>query len=136
ERLKNLLDRTSHGVYVLAAPRDATTPGGWSTGKWGMLLTRLAAVHHFVVVDTPVGLTEVTAAALDISGLAMLVTTPEIAALRRTHACLRLLHGLGFPTSRLQLVLNRMDSRAPVSSQEAVEPLGHPVTWRIANDYA
>jgi pilus assembly protein CpaE len=89
-----------------------------------------------VLVDTPVGLTELTAAALDVCELALLVTTPEIAALRRTHACLRLLQGLEFPTNKLQVVLNRVDSKTRVSSAEAVEALGHPVTWRVANDYA
>jgi Flp pilus assembly CpaE family ATPase len=64
------------------------------------------------------------------------VTTPEIAALRRTHACLRLLQGLEFSTSKLQLVLNRVESKTRVSSTEAVEALGHEVTWRVANDYA
>jgi MinD-like ATPase involved in chromosome partitioning or flagellar assembly len=89
-----------------------------------------------VLVDTPVGLTELTAAALDVSELALLVTTPEIAALRRTHACLRLLQGLEFSTSKLQLVLNRVESKTKVSSSEAVEALAHPVAWRVANDYA
>jgi pilus assembly protein CpaE len=71
-----------------------------------------------------------------VSELALLVTTPEIAALRRTHACLRLLQGLEFPTNKLQLVLNRVESRTRVNAAEAVEALGHPVAWRVANDYA
>ena len=79
-------------------------------------MKRLAALHQFVLVDTPVGLTELTAAALDVSELALLVTTPEIAALRRTHACLRLLQGLEFSTNKLQLVLNRVESKTRVSS--------------------
>ena len=104
--------------------------------KVGQLLTRLAALHQFVLVDTPVGLTELTAAALDAAELALLVTTPEIAALRRTHACLRLLQGLEFSTNKLQLVMNRVESKTRVSSSEAAEALGHPITWKIANDYA
>ena len=64
------------------------------------------------------------------------MTTPEIAALRRTHACLRLLQGLEFSTSKLQLVLNRVESKTRVSSSEAADALGHPITWRVANDYA
>jgi Flp pilus assembly CpaE family ATPase len=99
-------------------------------------LAKLAALHQFVLVDTPVGLTELTAAALDAAELALLVTTPEIAALRRTHACLRLLQGLEFSTSKLQLVLNRVESRTRVSSSEAAEALGHSITWKVANDYA
>jgi pilus assembly protein CpaE len=136
ERLQKLLVRTPHGVHVLSSPLAPDDPGAVDSRRVGQLLKRLAALHQFVLVDTPVGLTELTAAALDVSELAMLVTTPEIAALRRTHACLRLLQGLEFATNKLQLVLNRVDSKTRVSSSEAVEALGHPVAWRVANDYA
>ena len=136
ERLQNLLVRAPQGVHVLAAPLAPDDAGALDSGRVGRLLTRLAALHQFVLVDTPVGLTELTAAALDAAELAMLVTTPEIAALRRTHACLRLLQGLEFSTSKLQLVLNRVESKTRVTSAEAIEVLGHPVTWRVANDYA
>jgi Flp pilus assembly CpaE family ATPase len=47
-----------------------------------------------------------------------------------------MLQGLEFSTSKLQLVLNRVESRTRVSTQEALEALGHPITWRVANDYA
>jgi pilus assembly protein CpaE len=136
ERLQNILVRTPHGVHVLSSPLAPDDAGALDSRKVGRLLSRLAALHQFVLVDTPVGLTELTAAALDVSELALLVTTPEIAALRRTHACLRLLQGLEFPTNKLQLVLNRVDSKTRVSTSEAVEALGHPVAWRVANDYA
>jgi pilus assembly protein CpaE len=136
ERLQGLLARTPHGVHVLPSP---LTPEGASTlesTRVGTLLRRLAALHQFVIVDTPVGLTELTAASLDVAELALLVTTPEVAALRRTHACLRLLQGLEFPTNKLQLVLNRVASRTRVSSSDVADVLGHAVGWRIANDYA
>jgi pilus assembly protein CpaE len=136
ERLQKLLVRTSHGVHVLSAPLAPDDAGALDSRRVGRLLSRLAALHQFVLVDTPVGLTELTAAALDVAELAMLVTTPEIASLRRTHACLRLLQGLEFPTTKLQLVLNRESSKTRVSADEAVEALGQPVTWRVNNDYA
>src|SRR5215471_3818193 len=136
ERLQKLLERSPHGVHVLPAPLAPDDAGALDSRKVGQLLTRLAALHQFVLVDTPVGLTELTAASLDVAELGLLVTTPEVTALRRTHACLRLLQGLEFPTSKLQLVLNRVDSKTRISAHEAVEALGHAVTWRIANDYA
>jgi len=136
ERLQSLLVRTSHGVHVLASPLAPDEAGAIEGAHVGTLLRRLAALHQFVLVDTPVGLTEITAAALDVSELALLVTTPEVAALRRTHACLRLLQGLEFPTNKLQLMLNRVASRTRISANEAAEALGQAVAWRIANDYA
>jgi pilus assembly protein CpaE len=136
ERLQSLLVRTQHGVHVLSSPLAPDDAGAIDSQRVGRLLNRLAALHQFVLVDTPVGLTELTAASLDVAELGLLVTTPEVAALRRTHACLRLLQGLEFPTNKLQLVLNRVASKTRVTASEAAEALGHPITWRVANDYA
>ena len=136
ERLQKLLVHTDQGVHVLAAPLAPDDASRIDSQKVGRLLSRLAALHQFVLVDTPVGITELTAAALDAAEIAMLVTTPEIASLRRTHACLSLLQGLDFPTTKLQLVLNRESSKTRVSTNEAVDALGHPVTWRVNNDFA
>ena len=105
ERLQKILVRTPHGVHVLSSPLAPDDAGALDSRRVGRLLSRLAALHQFVLVDTPVGLTELTAAALDVAELGLLVTTPEVPALRRTHACLRLLQGLEFPTNKLQLVL-------------------------------
>jgi pilus assembly protein CpaE len=136
ERLQNLLVRTPQGVHVLSSPLAPDDAGALDSRRVGRLLKQLSALYQFVLVDTPVGLTELTAAALDVAELAMLVTTPEVPALRRTHACLRLLQGLEFPTTKLQLVLNRESSKTRVTAAEAVEVLGHPIAWRVANDYA
>jgi pilus assembly protein CpaE len=136
ERLQSLLTRTEVGVHVLSSPLAPDDASNLDSSRIGPVLQRLAALHQFVVVDTPVGLTEITAAALDVAELGLLITTPEVPALRRTHACLRLLQGLEFPTNKLQLVLNRVSSKTRVSTAEAIEVLGQPVSWRVANDYA
>jgi pilus assembly protein CpaE len=136
ERLQKTLVHTTHGVHVLSSPLAPDDAGTLDSRGVGRLLSRLAALHQFVLVDTPVGLTELTAAALDASELALLVTTPEVPALRRTHACLRLLQGLEFPTNKLQLVLNREASRTRVNASEAGDVLGHPIAWRVSNDFA
>jgi pilus assembly protein CpaE len=136
ERLQRLLVRTDHGVHVLSSPLAPDDASSIDSARVGQLLRRLATLHQFVLVDTPVGITEITAAALDVAELDLLVTTPEIPALRRTHACIRMLQGLEFPTHKVQLVLNRVSSRTRITEAEAMEALAYPVTWRITNDYA
>jgi pilus assembly protein CpaE len=136
ERLQRLLVRTEHGVHVLSSPLAPDDASHIDSARIGKLLRSMAALHQFVLVDTPVGITEITAAALDAAELDLLITTPEVPALRRTHACIRMLQGLEFPTHKVQLVLNRVSSKTRISEAEAVEALGYPVTWRITNDYA
>ena len=136
ERLQRLLVRTEHGVHVLSSPLAPDDASDIDSASIGKLLRNMAALHQFVLVDTPVGITEITAAVLDAAELDLLITTPEVPALRRTHACIRMLQGLEFPTQKVQVVLNRVSSKTRISEAEAVEALAYPVTWRISNDYA
>jgi pilus assembly protein CpaE len=139
DRLQAQLTQGPNGLYVLAAP---STPIDGSNGreldghKLAKLLSRLASLHDFVVVDTPPGFSETAAAALDVSALAFLLTTPEATALRRTQGYLRLLESLEFPMDKIQLVLNRAHSKTGINEAEMEDILGRPITWRVANDYA
>jgi pilus assembly protein CpaE len=136
ERLQSMLVRAPQGIHVLPAPLAPDDAGALDAARVGQLLLRLASLYQFVIVDTPVGLTEITAAALDVAELGVLVTTPELTALRRTHACLRMLQGLEFPTGKVQIALNRVASKTRLSEAEAAEAVGYPIAWRLANDYA
>jgi pilus assembly protein CpaE len=124
---------------VLAAPVSTghtTAAAEFDGHKLSRLLTRMASLHEFVVVDTPPGLSETAAAALDASAFSLLVTTPEVAALRRTQAYIRLLSSLEYPMDKVQVVLNRAQSKTGIRDNETEGILGMPIAWRIANDYA
>ncbi|HEX8969553.1 MAG TPA: P-loop NTPase [Chloroflexota bacterium] len=136
ERLQTALTRGPEGVYVLAAPLAPDVAAAVDGARIARLLHRLAGLYDFVVVDSPAGISEVTAAILDAAGVVLLVTTPEVPTLRRTHACIRMLQGLGFPTDKVKLVLNRASSRTRITAEEAEDVLGQPIVWQVANDYA
>jgi Flp pilus assembly CpaE family ATPase len=89
-----------------------------------------------VVVDTTPVSTEVTAAVLDEAELALLVTTPEVPVPIHGRRLLNGLHSLLFPIDRVQVVLNHPRSRTGVTTAQAQEALGWPITWQIRNDHA
>ncbi|MBV9356582.1 MAG: hypothetical protein JO023_13775, partial [Chloroflexi bacterium] len=72
--------------------------------------------------------------ALDVAELGLFVTTPEVPSLKRTQGCMRLLQQLDFPIQKVQIVLNRVNSKTGVSEAEAAQAV--PITWRVANDSA
>jgi len=134
ERLQAQLTPGPAGVRVLAAPLDPTAQLTIDGEQVATLLGRLAALHDFVVVDTPPGINEITAPAVDAAALALLVATPEVACLRRTQACLQLLQSWRYSQDKLKLVLNRTGSKTGVKDDEVEALVGYPVAWRIAND--
>jgi pilus assembly protein CpaE len=136
DRLLSRLVRGPEGLWVLSGTIPGDLTGLVEPGPVVRLLRRLAELHDFVVVDTPPGVNELNAAALDVATMGLLVTTPELACLRRTRQCLSLLRGLGFSQDRLKLVLNRAASKTNLDDMQTYAVLDHPVTWRVENDHA
>jgi pilus assembly protein CpaE len=121
------------GVHVLAAPMNGS--GLEVDGaQLGPLLTRLAGLYDFVVVDTAPGFGEVTAAALDVSTVTMLVTTPEPPTLRRTELALRQLPDWNYPHTKLKLVVNRASLRTGLHTEEIERLLSEPVAWWLPDE--
>lgn len=121
------------GLHVLAAPLNASGPTV-DPSQIGPLLTRLAGLYDFVVVDTPGGFGEYTAAALDVASVTMLVTTPEPPTLRRTALALRQLSDWKYPLTKLKVVVNRASLRTGMRSEEIEGLLGEPVAWWLPDE--
>jgi pilus assembly protein CpaE len=135
ERLLNRLVRGPEGLRILSGTIPGDLTGLVEPRPVVQLLERLAELHDFVVVDTPPGVNELNAAALDVSTTGLLISTPEIACLRRSRQCLTLLKSLGFSQDRLKLVLNRSSSKTSLNDEQATSVLAHPISWRIENDH-
>lgn len=121
------------GVHVLTAPISANGPTV-DGAQIGPLLTRLAGLYDFVVVDTAGGFGEHTAAALDVASQTILVTTPEPPTLRRTELGLRQLREWNYPTTKLKLVINRASLRTGMRPEEIESLLSEPVAWWLPDE--
>ncbi len=125
------------GVRVLSGSMSADAPNTAIAGSQVTeLLTRLAQLHDYVVVDTPPGINEFSAAALDVASLALLVTTPELPCLRRTRTCLDSLQSMGYSRDRLKVLLNRTSSKTSIDEAQVHAVIDQPVWWRVSNDHA
>jgi pilus assembly protein CpaE len=121
------------GVHVLTAPIN----GGGEVvegAQVGPLLTRLAGLYDFVVVDTAPGFVELTAAALDVTSQTLLLTTPEPTTLRRTELALRQLSEWKYPGTRLKVVVNRASPRMGLRGEEIENLLSEPVAWWLPDE--
>jgi pilus assembly protein CpaE len=125
------------GVRVLSGSmRPGAANAAIAGTQVSKLLTRLAELHDYVVVDTPPGINEFSAAALDVASLALLVTTPELPCLRRTRTCLDSLQAMGYSPDRVKVLLNRTSSKTNIDEAQARKVIEQPIWWRVSNDHA
>lgn len=124
------------GVRVLAVPPTADGTPDIGPADVADLVSDLAGTHEYIVIDTAAGFSPVTAAALDLSTFAFLVTCPELPALHATREVLSTLKAWGQDQERVRVVMNHRAQGLRISAEDAEQALGWPVAWELPYDRA
>ncbi|HEU5433465.1 MAG TPA: AAA family ATPase [Thermomicrobiales bacterium] len=123
-------------LRLLAAARNPSDADAVGPEQIDAILRSLAATHDYVVVDTSPQLDAVTALAIDLSAIVLVMTTPEVPAVRRTRAALQLFDEAGYTGDKIKVVLNRTGKQAEVSEADVVAALGRPLFAAVPDDRA
>jgi pilus assembly protein CpaE len=95
-------------------------------------LTRLTELQEgYVVVDAWSTLDEITLSILDVCHHLIVVTTPQVTALRDVHRFLEVLNLLGYERDRTLLVLNHCYHRSDIKLADMERALGYPIVQAI-----
>ena len=132
--LSTLLIRHDSGLTVLAAPDvyQSFDPRGKNAAK---VLSLLREQFEYVVVDAGNGAGEMQDAAFDLAETIYLVTEVNIPALRNAKRITAYVTAK-FGNRRLEVILNRFDSRAvEIDQNSSRNALAQPVNWSVPNDY-
>lgn len=74
--------------------------------------------YHYVVLDTPSHLDDVTLTALELSDLVVLVCTPDLPSVRATRAAMNVLEEMGLRREQIAYCVNRATRRADIRSDD------------------
>jgi Flp pilus assembly CpaE family ATPase len=114
----SLLTRYQPGLDMLLAP---VTPGDAEKippRLVGELLAVLRGMYDFVVIDTPAQFNEHVLTAMDVSSHLVLLTTPDVTALKNLRVALDMLDMLSYPRQIRSVVINRADSKVGLSLEQ------------------
>jgi pilus assembly protein CpaE len=121
----------SSGVQVLLAPTQLERSELVTADHFNKILAVLRNNADYVLVDTPPALEAVAMTALDSADHIVLVSTPEVAALRNTARFIQLATKLGYPAEKLFLLINRSNSKGAVRMEDIREHLKHPIGMQV-----
>jgi pilus assembly protein CpaE len=125
------------GIRVLPAPAHLDMADTIEPEDLRTLLLRLQGLGAgYVVVDTWSRLDDRTLAILDACKQLVLVTTPQVTALRNTHRFLEVMDLLGYDREGIVLVLNHCYHRSNIRQQDVERALGHPVSQILEHEPA
>ncbi len=130
--LESALGIHSSGIRVLTAPPLVDAAEAIRPEHLSRLLNRLARLHEgYIVVDAWSVLDDCTLAILDASSRLVMLTTPQVTALRDTHRCLDALKLLKYDVEKTLLVLNQCYHRSTIKIRDVEQALGYRIAQTI-----
>lgn len=130
--LENALALHSSGIRVLTAPPLVDAAESIRPEQLSHLLHRLARLGEgYIVVDAWSVLDDYTLAILDASTRLVMLTTPQVTALRDTHRCLDALKLLKYDVEKTLLVLNQCYHRSTIRIRDVEQALGYRIAQVI-----
>jgi Flp pilus assembly CpaE family ATPase len=132
----SLLTRYRPGLEMLLAP---VTPGDAEKVPPALvaeLLGVLRGMFDFVVVDTPAQFSEHVLTAMDASAHHVLLTTPDVPALKNLRITLDMLDLLSYPREIRSVVLNRSDAKVGLTSDDVERVVRCPISAHIPSSRA
>jgi pilus assembly protein CpaE len=124
----------SGNVSLLPGPRQTTSCTA-PVPTLAKLLRVVAGTYSHVFIDLPSSLDQETLQVFtEASEAVLVVMTPELPAIWRTHRLISILAAAGC-ADRIRLILNRDNSRDEITEKEITRALNHPVYFRLPNNY-
>jgi MinD-like ATPase involved in chromosome partitioning or flagellar assembly len=134
QMIQSLLVTHASRLKLLAAPSTPEAADEITGDTVRQTIELLSATNDFVLVDTAPHLDELSATAMDLSTIILVVVVPEVPCIRRTKAAMTLMQSWGYSRDKVKLVVNRSHRRGEVSIAEIEQVLDYPVYAQVPDD--
>jgi pilus assembly protein CpaE len=132
--LEATLAQHASGVEVLAGPPEFEQAEAIRADQYQAVLEALRDRFAYVVVDCSPFLDQNSLAALDLADTLLLVTTPELAALKNAARVVQLGLRLGYSGRKMRLIVNRFNLPGAVAAADFEGHLEYRTSFRVPND--
>jgi len=120
---------------LLAAPLEPHETEQIEPDHVTEILNLVSQRYSRIVLDLPHTFDPITIAALDIADEILLVMALDIPGIRSTKRALNVLDRLGYPRSRIHIVVNRWTKKTEVELAKVQAHLGQQFLGFVPNDY-
>lgn len=123
------------GIKVLPANLQPNMNDFINAEHIHVILESLRESFDYVIVDMPGRFVETIMPALALADQLLVITTPELSAVRNIKVLLVTLKDLNFPQSKIRIVLNKEDLRGEIKKNDVETTLNKKVDAAIGLDY-
>lgn len=122
------------GIKVLPANSQPMMNEFINAGDIDVILRTLQNAYDYVVVDMPGRFSETVNPAFAIADKLLIVSTPEIAAVRNIKASLITLGELNYPKSKIKIILNKVSKSDKIKTKDVETTLNQEILATLRND--
>jgi pilus assembly protein CpaE len=136
EKLAGYIARHPAGLDILPAPLRPEDAELVTEGKLGRLLEVARESYDMIVVDTSPFFHGPMLATLDQTDDLLLVCSLDVPTVKNVRLSLQTLELLSFPTNKVQVVLNRANTKVGMKQKEVESALEQRVRFQVPSDRA
>lgn len=135
ELLARYITPHSTNLSLLAAPKEADSADDIEPEHVFEALEKLRERYDYLVLDPQHTFDAITLAALDQADDIVLVLTLDIPAIRSAQRALEIFDRLGYPRSKVRIIVNRWSKQIDVDLQQVERYLHEKVAGYVTSDY-
>lgn len=132
--IRDVMVPHSSGIKVLLAPLQPQEGELVQAAHVTRILQELRHSFDYVIVDTWPSFSEQVLAMTDIADRILLLMTLELPAIRNTRSFLDICEKLGYPPDKVQLIVNRADSKLGIRTESVEDTLRKKIAANICSD--
>jgi pilus assembly protein CpaE len=132
--LAEVLWRGPAGVDILLAPPRIEMAEMVLIRDLEKTISLMRRLYDLVIVDTGVGLDELTLALLDQADTILELVTYDATTIRNTIAMAETFQKIGYPPSKVQYIVNRADSSAGIDPGDLRTALGREPEFKVRSE--
>lgn len=133
--IKTVLVKHDSGIDLLLAPPSPETAELVRPEHLPMILAHLQQSYDYIVVDVDKRLDDINLGVFEVSDTIFVVMTADLSCLKNVRLILETVEHLGYPSSRIQLVLNRSNAFTGINVKNAEGALRRTIDHQIVNEY-
>lgn len=132
--LADVMWRDPSGIDILLAPPRVEMAEMVTTRDVEKVLSLLRQLYQFVIIDTRAALSEDVLVFLDSADLILQVLSYDSMAIRSLAMSAETFAAIGYPASKLGMVLNRSDSSGGFEKADVEQVLGSAIDFEVVSD--
>ena len=133
--VKQVVVKHDSGIDLLLAPPTPETADLVSTEHMPIILDHLRDLYDYVLIDIDKRLDDINLGVFEVTDTIFVVMTADLSCLKNVRLILETVDHLGYPSSKVQLVLNRSNAFTGIAVKNAEGALKRTIDHQVVNEY-